>query len=119
MHNVCQQRFSRTIRYGFLWNMPNYGGVEFGAQNTTWTGYSAKQIDYWIGTFAEKSNVVPFGDIMHSYVDAVGHAPMLPSTVAGYWHSKNRYSSQDEILAVVGFPFPCWTKVLLLNAHCI
>jgi len=27
---------------------------------------------------------------MHSYVDAVGHVPMLPAYAAGYWHSRNR-----------------------------
>ena len=32
--------------------------------------------------------------VMHSYVDAVGHVPMLPGYAAGYWHSRNRYASQ-------------------------
>ena len=41
---------------------------------------------------------------MQSYVDAVGHAPVLPAWAAGYWHSKNRYASQEELLdAAWGF----------------
>eukprot|EP00118_Oscarella_pearsei_P013982 m.116749 g.116749 ORF g.116749 m.116749 type:complete len:430 (+) comp37585_c0_seq1:1063-2352(+) len=35
---------------------------------------------------------------MQNYIDAVGHAPVLPEFAAGYWHSKNRYSSQAELL---------------------
>jgi alpha-D-xyloside xylohydrolase len=41
---------------------------------------------------------------MHSFVDAVGHAPLLPSYAAGYWHSKNRYESSSQLLdAARGF----------------
>ena len=38
-------------------------------------------------------------DIMSSYADAVGHTPIIPEYALGYWHSKNRYSSQAELLA--------------------
>ena len=36
---------------------------------------------------------------MRRYADAVGHAPNFPEWAAGYWHSKNRYETQDALLA--------------------
>ena len=32
-------------------------------------------------------------------MDATGHSPVLPEWAAGYWHSKNRYASQADLLA--------------------
>jgi alpha-D-xyloside xylohydrolase len=41
---------------------------------------------------------------MNAYVDAVGHAPVMPEWAQGYWHSRNRYSSQSMLLdAAKGF----------------
>ena len=41
---------------------------------------------------------------MWSFADAVGHSPPLPSFAAGYWHSKNRYQSSEQLLdAARGF----------------
>src|SRR2546430_3040306 len=37
---------------------------------------------------------------MHSYAGATGHAPMLPEWAAGFWQSKLRYRTQEELLAV-------------------
>jgi alpha-D-xyloside xylohydrolase len=80
--------------YGLLWNSPAVGRVEFAANGTRWVAESARQIDYWVTT----------GDgpaaIMHSYADATGHAPMLPEWAAGFWQSKLRYRTQDELMAV-------------------
>ncbi len=39
-------------------------------------------------------------DIMQNYVDATGHAPMLPEWAAGFWQCKLRYRTQDELLEV-------------------
>ena len=75
-----------------LWNMPNYGTVHFLEGSTNWTAYEATQYDYFVTTFdaAAAGTVAAGAAIMHSYVDAVGHTPMLPDHAAGYWHSKNR-----------------------------
>ena len=41
---------------------------------------------------------------MHAFVDAVGHSPVLPQWGLGYWHSKNRYATQQQITdAAAGF----------------
>ncbi len=37
---------------------------------------------------------------MAHYVDATGHAPVLPAWAAGFWQCKLRYASQEELLAV-------------------
>ena len=94
-----------ALKYGFLWNMPNYGDVEFGDAATSWTATAASQIDYFITVPPANATGAAAGQaIMNAYVDAVGHSPMLPSYAAGYWHSRNRYSSQDMLLeAAWGF----------------
>ena len=80
--------------------MPNYGGVDFTGNTTTWTADAARQIDYFITVpGADATPGTAGGAIMNNYVDAVGHAPMLPEYAMGYWHSKNRYSSQADLLA--------------------
>eukprot|EP01046_Picozoa_sp_COSAG06_P065711 COSAG06_NODE_16262_length_1010_cov_1.208562_2_plen_76_part_00 len=38
---------------------------------------------------------------MKGYYDAIGHAPPLPDWALGFWASKERYSSQAEIVEVV------------------
>lgn len=96
-----------SLEYGFLWNMPNYGGVEFGSDWTNWTAQSGTQVDYFVtvaGKGGAAANASIGTQIMNSYVDAVGHSPMLPEWGSGYWHSKNRYASQQEITdAAAGF----------------
>jgi alpha-D-xyloside xylohydrolase len=82
--------------YGFLWNNPAIGRVELGASATRWVAEAASQIDYWI-----TAGDTP-ADILTSYADVTGHAPMLPDWAAGFWQSKLRYSSQEELEAVAG-----------------
>lgn len=80
--------------YGFLWNNPAIGRVELGANHTRWVAQAARQMDYWI-TVGDTP-----ADIMHNYADATGHSPMLPAWAAGFWQSKLRYSTQDELLSI-------------------
>lgn len=37
---------------------------------------------------------------MEHYVDATGHAPLLPEWAAGFWQCKLRYRTQEELLSV-------------------
>ena len=87
-----EQASSGSLDYGFLWNMPGYGSVSFGDNATTWTAVQTQQIDYFVtvrsaGSTGAKANA----DLLSHYVDATGHALMLPEWAAGYWHSRNRY----------------------------
>ncbi len=79
--------------YGLLWNNPAVGRVELGAGATRWVSDSARQIDYWVtaGTPAQ---------IASRYAGVTGHAPLLPEWAAGFWQSKLRYRTQDELLEV-------------------
>ena len=43
----------------------------------------------------------PYASISERYYSAIGHAPALPDWALGFWASKERYSSQTEILQVV------------------
>ena len=80
--------------YGFLWNLPAIGRVEFGVNATRWQVGQARQIDYWI-TAGETPAA-----ILASYADATGHVPELPAWASGFWQSKLRYSTQEELLEV-------------------
>ena len=55
--------------YGFLWNNPSLGRVEFGNNRTRWVSYGCRQLDYFI-TAGDS-----YADIMEHYADATGHAP--------------------------------------------
>jgi alpha-D-xyloside xylohydrolase len=79
--------------YGLLWNTPAVGRVELGVTGTRWVSDSARQIDYWI-TAGEPA------DVLRGYADVTGHAPALPDWATGFWQSKLRYRSQEELLAV-------------------
>ncbi|NUR28718.1 MAG: family 31 glucosidase, partial [Catenulispora sp.] len=80
--------------YGLLWNNPAVGRVELGADSTRWVADSARQIDYWI-----TAGDTPAQN-MHRYADATGHPPLLPEWATGFWQSKLRYRTQDELLDV-------------------
>jgi alpha-D-xyloside xylohydrolase len=79
--------------YGFLWNNPAIGRVEFADNATRWTATQARAIDYFITTGTP-------AQILSHYADATGHAPPLPRWASGFWQSKLRYRSQEELLEV-------------------
>ncbi|MBN1287947.1 MAG: glycoside hydrolase family 31 protein [Anaerolineae bacterium] len=80
--------------YGFLWHNPAIGRVDLAHNGTRWVAESARQIDYLVmagDTYA---------DIMARYADATGYPLMLPEWASGFWQSKFRYLTQDELLGV-------------------
>ncbi|MFA9380029.1 MAG: TIM-barrel domain-containing protein [Acetanaerobacterium sp.] len=83
-----------NLGYGFLWNNPSIGQVEFVANHTKWHAEAAKQIDY----------IIIAGDspdeIMRQYTEITGRAPVLPKWAAGFWQCKLRYETQEELLQV-------------------
>jgi len=80
--------------YGFLWNNPSLGRVEFGHNRTRWVSYGSKQIDFFI-TAGDS-----YAEIMEHYADATGHAPAFPYWASGFWQCKLRYETQEEFLNV-------------------
>eukprot|EP00041_Stephanoeca_diplocostata_P033770 m.1123353 g.1123353 ORF g.1123353 m.1123353 type:complete len:893 (-) comp24405_c0_seq1:378-3056(-) len=64
-----------------------------------------------------------YAAIMRQYADATGHAPVLPDYALGFWQSKCRYRTSDELvdivdgyngrnvsLAVIVIDYYTWTK---------
>ena len=80
--------------YGLLWNSPAVGRVEFAENATRWQAGQAREIDYWL-TAAPTPR-----EILARYADATGHAPELPAWASGFWQSKLRYRTQNELLDV-------------------
>jgi alpha-D-xyloside xylohydrolase len=80
--------------YGLLWNMPGLGRVDFGRNATRWHADMAVQVDYWV-----VAGPGPRG-ILARYADVTGHAPQMPDWASGFWQSKLRYRTQEELLDV-------------------
>lgn len=80
--------------YGLLWNSPAAGRVEFAGNGTRWVADRARQIDYWL-TVGDTP-----ADILTRYATATGFPSPMPQWASGFWQSKLRYRTQDELLAV-------------------
>jgi len=80
--------------YGFLWNNPSVGRCELANNRTLWEANCTKQVDYFIIAGETPK------DIMKKYADLTGYAPKFPSFASGFWQSKLRYESQEDLLAV-------------------
>jgi len=59
------------------------------------TSEMGDQIDYYF-IYGEKSD-----DIIKGYRELTGKAPVMPEWAMGYWQSRERYKSQDQLLDVM------------------
>ena len=92
--------------FGFWLNNPAMGGVDFDAtddRNRTmhWQLAAAAQLDYIVTTTSPTAiadGTTAF-QLLEHFVSWVGRSPGLPEWALGYWHCKNRYASQAELLA--------------------
>lgn len=99
--DLCQQNTKSTIPfvissrgYGFIWNNPAIGRVEFGTSETRWVAERARQIDYLV-----IAGDTP-AEIEEKYCKLTGYAPELPYWATGLWQSKLRYETQEELMDV-------------------
>lgn len=83
-----------SIGYGFLWHNAAIGEVHFGTNTTEWVASSSTQLDYWI-----TAGDTP-AEIIQSYADVTGKAPMMPEYGMGFWQCKLRYYNQEQVLSV-------------------
>ena len=83
-----------SLGYGFLWNSPSIGRVDFAKNKTRWHSNCCQAIDYVVisGTPAEACEAL---------ADLTGHAPVMPYWATGFWQCRLRYETQDELLSVV------------------
>ncbi|MGX2944827.1 glycoside hydrolase family 31 protein [Enterococcus alishanensis] len=84
-----------SLGYGFLWNNPGIGEVNFAKNLTEWKMFGTHFIDYWI-TCGEEPK-----EILQKYANVTGKAPKMPNHLLGLWQSKLRYRTPDEVLEVV------------------
>lgn len=80
--------------YGFIWNNPAVGRAELSVTHTSFYSEYAKQIDYVIYSGDSPAEIV------RRYSDLTGKSPEMPYFATGFWQSKLRYSSQEELLSV-------------------
>ncbi len=83
-----------SMGYGFLWNNPSPGHVELTKNHTMWMADSAYQADYLV--YAGDTPA----ETMKLYSDLTGYAPKFPDWAAGFWQSRLRYESQQDLLDV-------------------
>lgn len=80
--------------YGLLWNVPSIGRVDFAENMTRWRAEATREIDYWVTAAPTPAA------ILARYADATGHVPEMPTWATGFWQSKLRYRTQEELLGV-------------------
>lgn len=82
-----------SLGYGFLWNIPSTGQVELSNNRTRWSSDCCSAVDYVVigGTPKQACSVL---------ADLTGHAPEMPQWATGFWQSRLRYETQDELLSV-------------------
>ncbi len=83
-----------SLGYGFFWNNPAPGRCETTNNHTMWVADSAYQADYLV--YADTTPAA----VVRKYCDLTGYAPAFPEWAAGFWQSKLRYESQEELLEV-------------------
>lgn len=83
-----------SLGYGFLWNLPAIGEVMFGKNLTKWKAMATSELDYLIIVDDTPRQ------IEEKYMECVGKAPKMPKFALGFWQSKLRYRTQEELMNV-------------------
>lgn len=83
-----------SLGYGLLWNNPGIGRAVLGKNIMSFEAYTTKQLDYWIVTGDTPA------EIEQAYSNVTGKVPMMPEYGLGFWQSKLRYQTQEELLCV-------------------
>ena len=84
-----------TQNYGLLWDNYSYTKFHDGEDGTFLWSNVADAIDYYLVASRDMD------DVISGYRFLTGKAPMFGKWAYGYWQSKERYWSQDEIISVV------------------
>jgi alpha-D-xyloside xylohydrolase len=90
--------FLSSKGYGLLWDNPAVADVDVGASDgdaLVWSSEAATAIDYYFLGGPEPDTVIA------GYRHLTGAAPMFGKWAWGFWQSKERYRSQQELLDVV------------------
>ncbi len=82
-----------SLGYGFIWNNPSPGLCELANNRTRWTSHNAKFMDYVVIAGNPKEACTTLADL-------TGYAPKMPAWATGFWQSRLRYETQDQLLEV-------------------
>jgi alpha-D-xyloside xylohydrolase len=82
-----------SLGYGFIWNNPAVGNVELSNNRTRWSAFATKKIDYIVISGNPK-------EVAGTLADLTGHAPVMPHWATGFWQSRLRYETQEDLLEV-------------------
>ncbi len=83
-----------SLGYGFFWNNPAPGRCETTRNHTMFVADSAYQADYFVYAGDTPAQT------MQIYCGLTGYAPKFPRWAAGFWQSRLRYESQEDVLEV-------------------
>lgn len=83
-----------SLGYGLLWNNPSVGRAMLGTNIMSFSASSTRKLDYWVVVDDDPKKIV------EAYCAVTGKPPMMPEYGLGFWQSKLRYQTQDEVLAV-------------------
>ena len=81
--------------YGVLWNTASLTNVDnrFPLE-LNFSSMAGNAVDYYFIYGPEMDGVI------HAYRQMTGHAPLFPKWAYGFFQSKDRYKSQDEVLGI-------------------
>jgi alpha-D-xyloside xylohydrolase len=93
--SVCVPFMVTNHGYGVIWDNPSKTVIEPGFnEQTRWTSQVGDRVSF----FVIAGNT--FDEIYAGYRLLTGATPLLPKAAYGYIQCKQRYASQDEVLAV-------------------
>jgi alpha-D-xyloside xylohydrolase len=93
--SVCVPFVVTNKGYGILWDNPSATTVAFGFNDQVrWTSDVGQRVSFFV--IAGKS----YDEIYSGYRLLTGSTPMLPKSAYGYIQSKQRYTSQAELMSV-------------------
>lgn len=82
-----------SLGFGFIWNNPAIGNVELAENRTRWSVDATRKIDYVVIAGSPK-------EVSEALADLTGHAPVMPHWATGFWQSRLRYETDEDLLEV-------------------
>jgi alpha-D-xyloside xylohydrolase len=93
--SVCVPFVVTNRGYGIVWDNPSATTVSFGFNDVTrWTSDVGQRVSFFV--IGGKT----YDEIYAGYRLLTGDVPMLPKSAYGYIQCKQRYTSQEELMAV-------------------
>ncbi len=93
--SVCVPFLVTNYGYGIIWDNPSKTTLEPGFnEQTRWVSEVGDRVSFFVITGANTD------EIYSGYRQLTGPTPLLPKAAYGYIQCKQRYSTQDEVLAV-------------------